>query len=90
MTIDDIVDSFNKVVYPSDTLILHRGMKEHPKFKVYKKFFYKLYTLSESEKSLIVEKEYSLHCPSEDIEKVWEGCDKLFVKDLIEIYVTCK
>ena len=81
--IDDIVDAANHYL-KEGTLVLHRSMKIHPKFKVYKRFRYDLYIVKNKEKSLIFSFEETKNTPAEDMIKVWDDCDKLYLRELIK------
>lgn len=79
--INDIIDIIGSTV--NKHLVLHRSMKQHPKFKVYKIFEYNLYSLdTNSEKELLISKSYTYNTPSEDILKTWISTDKEYLSFL--------
>lgn len=83
----DFVDAASKLIKDkTKTLVLHRCMKQHLKFKVYKSFEYKLYLINSrnGEKTLLFEKSFIKNTPAEDIPKVWDDCDKELLSELIK------
>ena len=52
MELYDIIEAANSHL-KEGTLILHRSMKAHPMFKVYKIFCYNLYYVKDKEKTLL-------------------------------------
>ena len=66
------------------TLVLHRNMKVHPKFKVYKRFCYDLYYIKSNEKRLLFSYEEVKNTPSDELDKIWSDCDKLYLIELIK------
>lgn len=74
MELYDFVDAASKLMKDkTKTLVLHRCMKQHPKFKVYKTYEYRLYLVNSGnkEKTLLLEKAFTKNVPAEDILKVW-------------------
>lgn len=63
-------------------LIIHRNMKVHPKFKVYKTFAYSIYLVKNKEKELLLEWETTKNT-TDDIIEVWRDADKEFLPKLI-------
>lgn len=87
MELYDIVESLNKVLKDKTrTLVLHRSMKQHPKFKVYKLFEYRLYLVNSGnkEKTLLLEKVFTMNSPADDILKIWKECDTEYLSTLME------
>lgn len=87
MELYDIVDAASKLMKDkTKTLVLHRAMKQHPKFKVYKSFEYKLYMVNSGnkEKTLLLEKVFTKNTPADDILKTWNECDKEYLPMLIQ------
>lgn len=78
----DIVDVVSKKL--NVTLVLHKNMKVHPTYRVYKTFCYNLYKVENGENTLILTHEETIKVPSENIEKVWSDCDKLYLDKFIE------
>lgn len=66
------------------TLVLHRSMRVHPTFKVYKKFCYDLYKVINSNKELLFSYENTENTPSDSIEEIWDKSDKLYLEILIK------
>lgn len=83
MELYDIVDAAS-LYLKEGILVLHRSMKVHPKFKVYKRFCYDLYIVKNKEKSLIFSFEETKNTPAEDMVKIWDDCDKLYLRELIK------
>lgn len=70
------------------TLVLHRSMKTHPLFKVYKKFCYYLYKVVGKNKELVFSYEKTVNAPADSIDKVWDECDKLYLEVLISWFAS--
>lgn len=82
--IHDIIEAVSTLL-KDKTLILHRNMKEHPKFKVYKVFEYNLYSLNEDKsKNLLLAHSFTVNTPSEDIMNTWKKCDKDYLPILFK------
>lgn len=79
----DIIEAINTTL-SRGSLILHRGFQVHPKFKVYKKFYYNLYYLLDNKSTLIDAKEFTENVISEDIDEVWKRCDKVYLINIID------
>lgn len=79
----DIIEAINSYI-KDGTLVLHRSMKVHPRFKVYKTFCYNLYYVDRLSKDLLFSCEETENSPSEDLKTVWDKCDKLFLKKLVK------
>ena len=83
MELYDIVDAASANL-KEGTLVLHRSMKVHPKFKVYKRFCYDLYIVKNKEKTLLFSFEETKNITADEISIVWYGCDKLYLRELIK------
>ena len=81
MELYDIVDAASTHL-KEGTLILHRSMKVHPKFKVYKIFCYDLYYVKQKEKTLLFSHEEVKNIPTDEIDKIWNDCDRLYLRKL--------
>jgi hypothetical protein len=82
--LNDIVESLSSnIKTEKGMLVLHRSMKVHPKFKVYKRFCYDLYLIKGKEKTLISSIEDVRNTPADDIIKVWNECDKAYLGKLL-------
>lgn len=81
--LNDIIDIAGSEL-KDGTLVLHRSMRVHPKFKVYKKFCYDLYRVNGKDKELIYTCEETKNTPADDIISVWKECDKNFLKWLLK------
>lgn len=87
MELYDIVDAASKLMKDkTKTLVLHRCMKQHPKFKVYKSYEYRLYMVDSGnkEKTLLLEKIFTMNAPAEELLRVWDECDKEYLSVLIQ------
>lgn len=84
--IQDIIDSISILLGNKNiTLVLHRSMKEHPRFKVYKIFEYNLYSLgSDKSKSLLLSHSSTVYTPSDSIANTWKRCDKEYLPILFK------
>lgn len=85
MEIHDIIDAASSFVHPSKgTLVLHRSMRQHPKFKVYKTYYYHLYLIKGKEKKeRILTWEQTVNSPADNMLSDWKRFDKEFLKQLI-------
>lgn len=83
MELDDIINAASLLI-KEGTLILHRSMKVHPKFRVYKKFLYDLYKVNGNSKELLFSFEEVKNTPSDDIMKIWSECDKVYLGRFIK------
>lgn len=87
MELYDLIDAACKLMQDkTNTLVLHRDMKQHPRFKVYKSFEYKLYLVNSGnkEKILLLEKVFTKNTPADDILKTWNECDKEYLPTFIK------
>lgn len=83
MDLYDIITAVEPII--NKTLVLHRNMKQHPKFKVYKVFEYNLYSIgSDNSKELLLSQSYTINSASEDIEINWDKCDKSYLVILLK------
>lgn len=78
MELYDIVNAAGSLL-KEGTLVLHRSMKVHPTFKVYKRFCYDLYKVVNKNKELLFSFEETKNTPADDITKVWAECDKAYL-----------
>lgn len=81
MELYDIIDAASTHL-KKGTLILHRSMKVHPRFKVYKIFCYDLYYVKQKEKTLLFSHEEIKNIPVDEIDKIWTNCDRLYLREL--------
>lgn len=65
-------------------LILHKGMTVHPVVKAYKMFTYNLYKFDNGEKELLFTHTIKRKALSDELDAVWEVCDKEYLKELIK------
>lgn len=87
MELYDIVDAVSNLMKDkTKTLVLHKVMKQHPIFKVYKSFEYRLYIINSGnkEKNLLLEKVFTKNTPADNILKTWDECDKEYLPMLIQ------
>lgn len=82
MELYDIIEALNDIT--DNTLVLHRSMRIHPKFKIYKEFYYDLYSIKGSNKTLLFTFKEIRNIPSEGIEDTWKECDKLYLRELLK------
>lgn len=79
----DIIEAMNS--YLTDGMfVLHRSMKVHSKFKVYKIFCYNLYHVTKDNKVIVLSYEETKNAPSDSIKEVWLECDKLYLRKLVK------
>lgn len=86
MELYDIIEAASSYL-KEGTLVLHRSMRVHPKFRVYKRFCYDLYYIKDKNKSLLFSHEEVKNAPADDIIKIWSDCDKLYLRELIRWFV---
>ena len=90
MELYDIVNAMNTFIPKNKgMLVLHRSMKEHKKFKIYKIFEYNLWLVKGKEKQLVSTLSESVNTPMDKIEETWKTVDKKFLPNLICISRTC-
>lgn len=82
MELYDIVDAAS--YYLKGMLVLHRSMKVHPKFKIYKRFCYDLYYVKDKEKTLIFTHEEIKNASADEMVRIWSDCDKLYLREFIK------
>lgn len=82
ITLHDIIEAASAKV--NGTLVLHRSMEVHPTFKAYKIFRYNLYQIVNGEKNLLFTIEEKKKALTDELEAVWEACDKIYLNKLIE------
>lgn len=83
--IDTIIEALNKIILPNNgKIILHKELKRHKKFPIYKEYIYNLYLLNTSY-TLIYKFSHQLN--TTDISKGWTTCDNLFLPYLLR-YIT--
>lgn len=93
----DIIEAVNKILKSKkghlnkkgiltseNNLTLHRSIREHPKFKIYKVFVYSLYNILKGEKNLLHKIEIVKNVSSSDLMEEWVNCDKEYLVSLIE------
>ena len=84
MELYDIIEAASKYVHPTKgTLVLHKSIKQHPKFKVYKQYCYYLYLIKGKEKEKVLSMEHSKNSPADNILSDWKELDKAFLLQLI-------
>lgn len=84
MDLYDIVEAASSHI-KEGALILHRSMKEHPKFRVYKKFCYDLYHVKDNAvKNLILSYKETRNTPADDLSKMWSECDRLYLSKFMK------
>lgn len=80
----DIIEATGKFVHPSrGTLVLHKSIKAHPKFKVYKKYCYYLYLVNGKEKKQLLSREVTKNSPADNMLDDWKELDKEFLLQFI-------
>lgn len=79
----DIIDAAN---YPfkNGMLVLHKSMKIHPKFKMYKQFCYNLYYINGDNKTSVLDYEETKTVATDNIEEVWNEYDKAYLVKFIK------
>lgn len=78
--VEDVVEAIGKDL--NKTLVLHKSIRTHPTFKVYKIYTYSLYDISKDKTELLT-LEISKNLSIERIEETWNDCDKRFIDALI-------
>lgn len=85
MELNDIVTALSSNLRPGEgTLVLHRSMIVHPKFRVCKKFRYDLYLIDrDKNRKCVLTHTEDRSVTADDIERVWEECNKLYLKVIL-------
>ena len=83
MELYDIIDAASSYI-KDGTLVLHKSMRIHPKFKIYKRFCYNLYIVKGKDKKLIFPFEETKNVTEDEISSTWLNCDKLYLRELIK------
>lgn len=78
--VEDIVEAIGKNL--NKTLVLHKSIRTHPTFKVYKIYTYVLYDISKSKIELLT-LEVSKNLSIERLEEAWNDCDRRFIDALV-------
>ncbi len=78
--VEDIVEAIGKSL--NKTLVLHKSIRTHQTFKVYKIYTYSLYDIS-NDKTELLTLEISKNLSIDRQEEAWDDCDKSFVDALI-------
>lgn len=83
----DVIEAANKHIDKSKGfLVLHKAVKLHPTFKVYKTYCYGLYLVNsvDPQGKCVLRHDVTKNSPSEDMNKDWEEQDKNFLSILID------
>lgn len=83
MELNDIIDAASSYI-KDGTLVLHKSIRIHPKFKIYKRFCYNLYIVKGKEKRLIFPFEETKNVTEDEMSSAWLSCDKLYLRELIK------
>ena len=78
--VEDIVEAIGKDL--NTTLVLHKSVEIHPRFKVYKVYSYGLYAI-EDDKIMLLSFKVNKNSSTDNMTEAWDDCDKQFVKRLI-------
>lgn len=78
--VEDIVEAVGKNL--NRTLVLHKSIRTHPTFKVYKIYTYVLYDVSK-DKTRLLTLETNKNLSIERLEEAWNDCDRRFIDALI-------
>lgn len=88
MELYDIIEAASKLVDKSKGfLVLHRGVHVNPRFKVYKRYSYALYLVSNRDKNdreCLLRYETEKNSPAENMDKDWKEQDMIFLSILID------
>lgn len=69
------------------TFILHKNLQVNTAFKCYKNFCYNVYEIINSNKKLLFSHTEIKQVKNTDIKAVWEECDKIFSKLILEYFI---
>lgn len=86
ITLNDILEAASVKV--RGDIVLYRSMTVHPTVKAYKVFKYSIYHIVDGCKIPRYEHSYTKKALSDELEKVWETCDKEFLIKLIEWFTS--
>lgn len=82
MNMEDIIDALSSTV--DGTLVMHKSIVDHSRFKVYKKICYHLYHIVNKNKELVLSYEVLENLPSDQMIEAWNKHDKKFLVELIK------
>lgn len=74
--VEDIVEAIGKDL--NTTLVLHKSVETHPRFKVYKVYSYGLYAI-EDDKIMLLSFKVNKNSATDNMIEAWDDCDKQFV-----------
>lgn len=81
----DVIEAMNTLIdKTAGEFIIHKSMRQHPKFKAIKIYSYKLYLVNTQNKEVILEKEISKNTSLDSIIDAWKEADKEFLPNLLE------
>lgn len=84
--LEDIIEASTKMI-PKEKgfLVLHKGVKINPSFKVYKTYCYSLYFIgTNGDEKCVLRLNNTKNSPSDVMEKDWEEQDKEFLSKFLE------
>lgn len=80
-TLQDIIDIMNSE-FSYGTFILHKEIKVHPKFKVYKTFHYELYLKTKDDLIPILDQEETINTSC--IDDAWNDTSNKFARMIVK------
>lgn len=87
MELNDIIDAANLNI-KEGTLILHRSMEVHHRFKVYKEFIYCLYYVVNGNKKILSQHRNIENVPENMMDAAWAHNDILYLRELIRWFAS--
>ena len=78
--VEDIVEAIGKDL--NTTLVLHKSVETHSKFKVYKVYSYGLYAI-EDDKIMLLSFKVNKNSSTDNMIEAWDDCDRQFVSYIV-------
>lgn len=78
--VEDIVEAIGKNL--NTTLVLHKSVETHPRFKVYKVYSYGLYAI-EDDKIMLLSFKVNKNSSTDNMAEAWNDCDRQFVSYIV-------
>lgn len=78
--VEDIIEAIGKDL--NTTLVLHKSVEIHSKFKVYKVYSYGLYAI-EDDKIMLLSFKVNKNSSTDNMIEAWNDCDKQFISYIV-------
>ena len=78
--VEDIVEAIGKDL--NTTLVLHKSVEIHSRFKVYKVYSYGLYAIEDG-KIMLLSFKVNKNSSTDNMAEAWDDCDRQFVSYIV-------